>query len=1021
MKYECQNIFMMRIPALSIDEYKKLDNSKSFLKFLEENREIAKVFDEALLFASLSIYTNLKHMPSSSKKLHNLEIGVGKYLIRMMMRPTPYGLFSGVNLGRFADMTDIIVNKEKPKYDIQVDIYWLEHIIHEIENQISIEFNLKVIWNENCYKLGDRIKNPYFSNHGDVDKEKSEEKNSIRYSKLINIIYNTTQKYTEYSKLKDEIRRYYDEIPEELIDKALFELIENEYLLTELRLPSYCEDCLEYLINKLSQWDEMDNVKGKLLEIQQKISSYMVEKNEESISELYKKMSELFNTTNYLLVNKGETIETCVLSKKVKRELENFVDIYTQLLPREGTYSELNKFKEAFKEEYGSYVRVPLIEIIDENKFNGLSKLETETPTIGGREAIIKGYIDRQIVKALINKEDTVKIDGKKLIRILQEENIDAPALLPPSFDLNIFITGDIQKDQYNYAIGPNFGSRKAGKMFQRFAKVFEPNMFNEYNAIYEKEKENTRDNYIIVEGREIETKGRVTNVINQTCNHDYHLDIACVGGEKGKVSLSELSIGITDDNRLFIFSEKLGKICKIISDNMLNTKLNSRVLYLLKAISDEYEANVMLRKFMLYENIYNMVPRIMIDNIIVSLKTWKFSNQVLRCKNIEEFKKQFEKIRSEYQIDKYVYCCESDNRLILNLDKEYAYEVLYSILTKTKKIELTELEPGILQNSEIVKDQLGKRYISEFVFSFVQKEKQEKKVMQTMENSYKIAAKNRVLEIGENGWIYLKIYGIGERSNELLVGEISDFIDSLAIEKWFFIRYADPSEHLRLRMKFFNVESVSKEITKILNWIQKLRDRGMITKVIFDTYVRENNRYGGMGIIDEAENIFYRDSQFIVSVLDKFEAEGKDEEILYFLGIGTILCELSRGMEDMYKIVDSYSEYDKYRDDYRKKRKQYLEWCEAILNGELEKIDLRFLNIEEEYINWKSALKDFRQKYMQQERRGEIFTDRTNMVISFSHMYCNRLKGNLSIEQKYRTLLRHTLHDLLEKRKHER
>ena len=55
-------------------------------------------------------------------------------------------------------------------------------------------------------------------------------------------------------------------------------------------------------------------------------------------------------------------------------------------------------------------------------------------------------------------------------------------------------------------------------------------------------------------------------------------------------------------------------------------------------AISKEYEDNVTLRKYMLYENVYNFTPRIVIDNFTVSLKTWKFSKQSIKCTDIKSF-----------------------------------------------------------------------------------------------------------------------------------------------------------------------------------------------------------------------------------------------------------------------------------------------------------------------------------------------------------------------------------------------
>ena len=471
MNYECQDIFMVRIPSMPIEVFKKIDSyDQGVISFLNENKTIKGDFEEALLLASQSTYQSLISVPEKPKKNRNLELGVCKYITRMSTRPTPYGMFAGVGLGKFSGRDSLTISTDKHRKDVSVDTYWLEHIIHKIELEANLFPKIELIWNNNCYIKGDRVKNPYFSNHGDNEQNESFENSSIRFNELISIIIKSTQNFVPYSKLVEIIKEYYEDVSNNLIDKILLELIENEYLLTDLRLPAYCDEPLEYVINKLLYLDNIHDLVDKLQDIKKAIDDYQEKGNACILRDIYSKMQKIHKTSNYLVVNKGLTSDFS-LTKKVKEDLEKFAEVYSELLPESGTYSELNAFKHDFEEEYGTNVRVPLLEVIDENGFNGLSKIEKQTRTITGKEAIIKGYIDRQIVKALINNGDVVKIESQVLKKLLSEEKIVSPSY-PVSFDMNFFIYQDRQPGQYHYSIGPNFGSQKAGKMFQPFMSM---------------------------------------------------------------------------------------------------------------------------------------------------------------------------------------------------------------------------------------------------------------------------------------------------------------------------------------------------------------------------------------------------------------------------------------------------------------------------------------------------------------------------------------------------------------------
>lgn len=137
----------------------------------------------------------------------------------------------------------------------------------------------------------------------------------------------------------------------------------------------------------------------------------------------------------------------------------------------------------------------------------------------------------------------------------------------------------------------------------------------------------------------------------------------------------------------------------------------------------------------------------------------------------MKEFKESFKKCQYQYKIDKLVYLCEYDNRLIVDTEREEFIEIIYLVAKKNGSIELCELEKGLFEGN-IVRDKKGRNYVSEMVFSCIldKKEHEINKLNQEsyVKNNMILQTRNRIFPPFKDGWIYMKLYGIGNRENEV-------------------------------------------------------------------------------------------------------------------------------------------------------------------------------------------------------------------------------------------------------------
>lgn len=117
--------------------------------------------------------------------------------------------------------------------------------------------------------------------------------------------------------------------------------------------------------------------------------------------------------------------------------------------------------------------------------------------------------------------------------------------------------------------------------------------------------------------------------------------------------------------------------------------------------------------------------------------------------------------------------------------------------------------------------------------------------------------------------YIYLKLY-TGNKTAEFLLNtkvySMTNFLlNNGLIKKWFFIRYADPYFHLRIRL----LVTDEKKIGEILSYISKNLNQYVVSRMIWkidvSTYFPEIKRFGDK--YELAETMFFEDSKCILSI----------------------------------------------------------------------------------------------------------------------------------------------------------
>ncbi|WP_340200253.1 thiopeptide-type bacteriocin biosynthesis protein [Ascidiimonas sp. W6] len=139
--------------------------------------------------------------------------------------------------------------------------------------------------------------------------------------------------------------------------------------------------------------------------------------------------------------------------------------------------------------------------------------------------------------------------------------------------------------------------------------------------------------------------------------------------------------------------------------------------------------------------------------------------------------------------------------------------------------------------------------------------------------------------------WLYYKIY-TGPKTSDNVLTEIikpvtEKLIENNTIESWFFIRYADPKHHIRVRFKYNNPNNIGSIINELYPGLKTYIAEDLIWKIQIDTYQRELERYG-TNTMELAESLFYLDSKMMVDFLSMIEGD-EGEEIRWLFGLRAI------------------------------------------------------------------------------------------------------------------------------------
>ncbi len=276
--------------------------------------------------------------------------------------------------------------------------------------------------------------------------------------------------------------------------------------------------------------------------------------------------------------------------------------------------------------------------------------------------------------------------------------------------------------------------------------------------------------------------------------------------------------------------------------------------------------------------------PRVRLGSLIVARARWWVSGKelteldrsdpVARWHAVQAF-------RGRRRLPRWICLVDGDNVLPIDLDNVLGVDTFVRTARHRGDVLLEELFPG---PDELVATAPDGRHAMEVVIPLVRTAPVAPAPPAAVGTSEPPVLR-RVFPPGTE-WSFLKLYAGSATADRLLQVEIAplarQLLDSGAADSWFFLRYADPGFHLRVRFHG-DADAIRPALDAL---VARVMDDGLVHDAVLGTYRREIERYGGPDGMLVSERIFHADSDAVVGLLTGFEPGAPGLRARWRLGV---------------------------------------------------------------------------------------------------------------------------------------
>jgi thiopeptide-type bacteriocin biosynthesis protein len=966
---------------------------------------------EAILTASPSLDEALSAWlddPSSPRGAHVVPT-VTRYVARMASRATPFGLFSSVSVGSFGSATDLRLGGASAlSRHTRIDMLHLTRLVAELERDERLRAELSYQPSAGLSRLGATY------HHAEA------EGLAPRIYRLVSLdaseaLEAALARARGGASRADIARAVVERLPD--ADEAsavafVDELIDTQVLVSELAPPITGPEPTRHLLEVLGRraaGAECAKVLARVTEGLDALDRGGLGQASSAYEPIVEALSRLPADVDRARVFQVDLVRRCpslALPRSFHDEVVAALDVVRRLrIPP--TPKPLDAFRKAFEERYERR-EVRLVEALDDEHGIGfgeparvpsplLEGLDLGKPRTGEvPQSARTPFLARRLAALAARGEHVWDLDGADLAALAAPE----PAPVPDSLAVLVTVAARSAEaiDRGDYRMILSLSGAGGANTLGRFCHA-DP----EIRAAVEEHlraEERARPDAVLAEIVHL-PEGRVGNILCRPVLREYEIPYLGRSGveEERRIDVGDLWVSIRR-GRVCLRSERLGRWVEPRMTNAHNAQRYSLSIYRFLAAIQEQDFEGPLGWEWGPLGTLPRLPRVTCGRLVLAPAQWFLDREVLaelRRGTPAERMRALRGVRERVGLPRWVLFYEgTDHILALDLDNPLFCETFFDLVKKRDNALLVEMFPP---PDELAAESDEGPHTFEVLIPFASAEAREAHPLP------RPPALSRRVFPPSSEWLYAKIYGGAATADALLTQAIAPVVSAAlgsgAATGWFFIRYADPDPHLRVRWRGDPARLVGSTLPALEKSLAPWLESGAVRRWGIDTYEREVERYGGPAGIELAEAVFMADSDAALEVMRDLD-DGAAEDVRWrvtLLGLdrllGLLQLDLPFRAALMQEIRDAFAA--EHRLDVDGERSLGLRFraerraIEDLLDGPIDPRGplargARAIAARDERVA--SPMRG----YLDLDRRGELGVPLGELASSLLHMHCNRM-----------------------------
>ncbi|GAA1272948.1 lantibiotic dehydratase [Kitasatospora nipponensis] len=836
----------------------------------------------------------------SDAQLRRAAVSVVRYEVRLRSRCTPFGLFAGVAPVRVGEAASaggsaVKVSWSQPATSrTRVDLDWLFGLIQRLEREGGLLPHLPLHAHAGIIPRGGRLVMAAPSNPGAAAGDAARSEVSVRVTLAVTAALALATAGTTGGAAIAELTRRFPQAPPGAAARLLATLVRQEFLITGLRPVLDGGDPLTRVIGVLA---EVERSAGRPLPLLAALRAIAADRDRydaavpgarrTELAALEDGMRRLADSERLVHVDVALGAEVR-LPQAVADEAARALGVLWRLSAPGPGLPPMRGYHRDFLERYGTDRVVPVLEALDETVGIGAPAGYAWPPSARSEEPgrpadRARDLLLGRLAAAAVREGSREVVLDDALVARLAPAQPDR-ARLPRSCELfGSLVAADeraLSAGDFLLVGGSGPGPAEAGATFGRFAGLAGP-VNEELAAIAFPEAPDALHLAVAYQPRTT----RALNIANspRTATHQVAVGLPPDPGAI-PVPLDEIGVAATLDH-LYPVHLPTGRRLLPHAHHALDVRGQAPNVarFLLELGRDAS------RMYTPWDwgpaGSAPLLPRVRYGRVVLASATWRL-DELREQTGLDpaDWPAAVAGWRQRWGAPERIVLTRYDHRLPLDLTDPWHLEVLRDALAKDGELTAVELPGGEDRPNGWLRDAAGEPHLAELALAFVRAPAPAPatapgQVPVQGQAAEPVAAPPprhpgpRLAEPGGE-WLYAKLYLSGRQTEAFLCEQLTPFLAGLPspakelIDRWFYLRYRDQDDHLRLRFHG-PAQGLWRELVPALRTaVREWSAQGLVGRCVLDGYDPEWERYGGPGAQAAAERFFAADSRTALTLL---------------------------------------------------------------------------------------------------------------------------------------------------------